>query len=377
MLKARRATENPPRPRKIDPSLGNPLHDYVRSFAEYTKVVGLAASTAGTRAKNLALFVQWAHERGIRSPVEVTRPILQRYQRHLYLWRKKDGQPLSLRTQYGILASVIVFFKWLTRHNHILSNPASDLELHRPRNSLPKLLLSIAQVENILNTTPVHQLRGVRDRAMLEVLYSSGIRKSELIHLQLNDLDLERGTLMVRQGKGRKDRLVPLGARACAWVNRYLLEVRPELLTLETSIVFLADWGGQMEGDRLFRLVRGYMLQAGIENGNCHAFRHACATHMLEGGADLRHIQIILGHSQLSTTEIYTHVAIDKLIAVHAATHPAKLHREPAPSSQNALQGANKTTDGLTPQQAEKAAHRAFLAELAAQDDESSDSEQI
>jgi integrase/recombinase XerD len=236
-------------------------------------------------------------------------------------------------------------------------------------------------VENILNTTPVHQLRGVRDRAMLEVLYSSGIRKSELIHLQLNDLDLERGTLMVRQGKGRKDRLVPLGARACAWVNRYLLEVRPELLTLETSIVFLADWGGQMEGDRLFRLVRGYMLQAGIENGNCHAFRHACATHMLEGGADLRHIQIILGHSQLSTTEIYTHVAIDKLIAVHAATHPARVTREPvreaAPSEQNALQGANKTTDALAPQQAEKAAHRAFLAELAAQDDESSDSEQI
>jgi integrase/recombinase XerD len=193
--------------------------------------------------------------------------------------------------------------------------------------------------------------------------------------LQLNDLDLERGTLMVRQGKGRKDRLVPLGARACAWVRRYLLEVRPELLSIETATVFLSDWGGVFEEDRLFRVVRGYMLQAGIENGNCHAFRHACATHMLEGGADLRHIQIILGHSQLSTTEIYTHVAIDKLIAVHAATHPARATRESAeklsPSAQNAPQAAITATDSLTPQQAEKEAHRAFLAELAAEDEDS------
>lgn len=341
MLKARRATENPPRPRKLDASSGNPLHDYVKSFAEHTKIVGLAASTAVTRAKNLTQFVQWAHERGIRSPAEVTRPVLQRYQRHLYLTRKKDGQPLSLARQYGVLSSVIVFFKWLTRQNHILSNPAADLEVHRPRTGLPKLLLSVAQVEATLNAAPVHTLRGIRDRAMLETLYSSGIRKGELIRLQLNDLDLERGTLMVRQGKGRKDRLVPLGARACAWVRRYLLEVRPELLGIETATVFLSDWGGQFEEDRLFRLVRGYMLQAGIENGNCHAFRHACATHMLEGGADLRHIQIILGHSQLSTTEIYTHVAIDKLIAVHAATHPARLER-----LAKTVEGTNKAQEG-------------------------------
>lgn len=382
MLKARRATESPPRPRKIDASLGNPLHDYVRSFAEHTTAVGLAATTAGTRAKNLTLFVQWAHERGLAHPSEVTRPVLQRYQRHLYLSRKKDGHPLSLASQYGRIGSVIVFFKWLTRQNHILSNPAADLETHRPRNGLPKLLLSVAQVEATLNATPVHTLRGVRDRAMLEVLYSSGIRKGELMRLQLNDLDLERGTLMVRQGKGRKDRLVPLGARACAWVNRYLLEVRPELLAGDANAlntVFLSDWGSQFEDDRLFRIVRDYMRDAGIAHGNCHAFRHACATHMLEGGADLRHIQIILGHSQLSTTEIYTHVAIDKLIAVHAATHPAKATRESAreaaPSPQNAPQAANKITDGLTPQQSEKDAHRAFLASLAAEDDASVDSE--
>jgi integrase/recombinase XerD len=188
MLKARRATENPPRPRKIDPSSANPLHSYVRAFRDYTASIGLAVSTADTRAKNLTLFVQWAHERGLQSPGEVTRPVLQRYQRHLYLSRKRNGEPLSLAHQYGQITSVIVWFKWLTRQNHILSNPAADLETHRPKNRLPKLLLSVYQVQNILNATPVHTLRGIRDRAMLEVLYSSGIRKGELIRLQLTDL---------------------------------------------------------------------------------------------------------------------------------------------------------------------------------------------
>jgi integrase/recombinase XerD len=365
MLKARRAAECPPRPRKVDPSAANPLHGYVRAFAEYATAIGLAASTADTRAKNLTLFVQWAHERGIQSLHEVTRPVLQRYQRHLYLSRKKNGQPLSLAHQYGQITSVIVWFKWLTRQNHILSNPAADLETHRPKNRLPKLLLSISQVHSILNATPTHTLRGIRDRAMLEVLYSSGIRKGELISLQLTDLDLERGALMVRQGKGRKDRLVPLGERACAWVRRYLLEVRPELIHNETATVFLSDWGAQWEGDRLFRVVREYMLIAGITGGNCHALRHACATHLLEGGADLRSIQLILGHSNMSTTEIYTHLAIDKLIAVHAAAHPAKAHRAPVERATTHDRGAAHGSDTPEPQNEEQM----FLDDLAAEND--------
>lgn len=376
MLKARRATENPPRPRKLDASAGNPLHNYVRAFAEHTTSVGLAPSTAFTRSKNITQFVQWVHERGIQSPVEVTRPVLQRYQRHLYLARKADGQPLSLAHQYGRIRSVIVFFKWLTRQNHILSNPAADLETHRPRSNLPKLLLSVAQVESILNATPVHTLRGVRDRAVLEVLYSSGIRKGELIALQLNDLDLERGTLMVRLGKGRKDRLVPLGERACAWVNRYLLEVRHELLSAATeasgaaATVFLSDWGGALEGDRLFRVVRETMLVAGIAGGNCHALRHACATHMLEAGADLRSIQLILGHSQMTTTQIYTHLAIGPLIAVHKATHPAKMHRASAPhdAAESATTHDQGTTQGNGTTEPNNAA-QTFLDAIAAEGD--------
>jgi integrase/recombinase XerD len=197
----------------------------------------------------------------------------------------------------------------------------------KPARQLPKHLMSITEVESVINGTPVHTLQGIRDRAMLETLYSSGIRRSELIALSLFHIDIERGTLMVRQGKGRKDRLVPLGARACAWLRRYLREVRPELIGLETASLFLTDYGEAFEKNRLSDLVKGYMLAAGIPHGNCHAFRHAMATHMLEAGADIRYIQVILGHSQLSTTEIYTHVAIAQLKAVHTLTHPACIER--------------------------------------------------
>ncbi len=148
-----------------------------------------------------------------------------------------------------------------------------------------------------------------------------------MVRLKLYEIDVERGTLMVRLGKGHKDRLVPLGERACAWVRRYCLEVRPELLAGDTDVMFLTDYGEPFEKGRLSELVANYLRGAGIAHGACHALRHACATHMLEGGADIRYIQAILGHSELSTTQIYTHVAIAKLQAVHALTHPARLER--------------------------------------------------
>ncbi len=394
-----RKRRRPNRARKTDPSAANPLHAWAASFCEWTVVRGLAASTAYTRERGLQGFIQWLDERGIRHPGEVTRPVLQRYQRHLYLHRKKDGQALTLGTQHSRLMSVVAFFKWLTREGHILSNPAADLDMARPRLQLPRLLLSVQDVQDVLNAIPTGEvtgntsgplrypsghlsdahsgtiLRGIRDRAMLEVLYSSGLRKGELMRLALGEIDTERGTVLVRQGKGRKDRLVPLGERAAAWVQRYLLEVRPQLLVMDTQTVFLSDWGEPWESDRLFRVVRGYLLAVGIAGGTCHAFRHACATHMLEGGADIRHIQRMLGHSQLNTTEIYTHVAIGQLKAVHALTHPAKMHRvtTDAPVQQTGREGADQRLDDPVPQPTPKAAQIAFLADLAAENDPEND----
>ncbi len=310
-----------------DPAVANPLQAWRRSFCDWTVTVGLSPATAKIRHTALGYFIAWADERGIRHPGEVTRPVLQRYQRHLYLTRKKNGEPLAYSTQATRLQPLMAFFKWLTREGHILSNPAADLDIVKAPRSLPKHLLTIEQVEHVINGTNPQTLAGIRDRAILETLYSSGIRRSELIRLKLHEVDVERGTLMVRQGKGRKDRLIPLGARACAWMRRYLREVRAELIGPDTSTLFLTDYGEPFEKNRLSDLVKGYMRAGGIAHGSCHAFRHAMATHMLEGGADIRFIQAMLGHSELSTTQIYTHVAIGKLQAVHALTHPARLER--------------------------------------------------
>lgn len=364
------------RPAKADPSAANPLHAWARRFCEWTVAAGLSPATAQVRQVNLQYFIVWADARGLVHPGEVTRPVLQRYQRHLYLARKANGEPLAWGTQQTRLNPLIAFFKWLTREGHILSNPAADLDVPKPARQLPKHLMSITETESVINAAPVHTLQGIRDRAMLEVLYSSGIRRSELIRLSLFHVDTLRGTLMVRQGKGRKDRLVPLGARACAWVSRYLREVRPALLGPDTATLFLTDYGEPFEKNRLSDLVKGYMLAAGIPHGNCHAFRHAMATHMLEAGADIRYIQVILGHSQLSTTEIYTHVAIAQLKAVHTLTHPARLERLATVSEgmDKAQEAAGSPRPASTPMDAQslldEALESGLEADLAAEDED-------
>ena len=318
----------PARPRPLDPTRGNLLHAYKREFLEASLASGLSPYTADIRARALDSFIRWVDERGLGRPQDVTRPILQRYQRHLFHYRKANGSPLAFSTQAGLLHAVRAFFKWLTVENHLLYNPAADLEVPRTPRQLPKVLLSIADVEQVLVQPDVETPMGLRNRAMLETLYSTGIRRLELARLKLYDVDTERGTLMVRQGKGRKDRLVPIGERACRWIDRYLAEVRPVLvLEPDHGTLFVTDYGEAFEKNRLGAMVKRYMRLAGFEHGACHVFRHAMATHMLEGGCDIRYIQAMLGHSELSTTEIYTQVSIGKLKEIHAATHPARLGR--------------------------------------------------
>ncbi len=312
-----------------DPAAANPLRAYQNAFLEWTRITGLSEQTARIRKAALDGFILWCDERGLQHPTDITRPILQRYQGYLYHYRKANGQPLSFNTQATRLLPIVAFFKWCARENHILHNPASDLVLPKPARQLPRHLMSVSEIESVLNQADITTPSGIRNRAMLETLYSSGIRRAELIHLSLYDVDTERGTLMVRQGKGRKDRLIPLGARACAWVSRYVQEVRPQFaLTQDQQHLFVTDYGEAFENNRLSDMVKLHMKYAGFQSGGCHAFRHAMATHMLENGADIRYIQAILGHSELSTTQIYTHVAIGKLKAVHALTHPARLQRD-------------------------------------------------
>ena len=323
-------------PEGADDSQG--LHAWMQRYLDWLRVQNYSERTVENRQLYLGYFIAWCAERGIARPVEVTRPILERYQRMLFHYRKRSGNPLSFRSQHSRLVPVRAYFKWLTRQNVLLANPASELDLPRLEKRLPKHVLSAAEAEQVVNQADVDEDLGVRDRAILETLYSTGIRRMEVIGLRLFDLDVERGTIMVRQGKGKKDRMIPIGDRAVAWIDKYVTDVRPGLvMEPDDGTLFLTNTGDPFTPNRLTQLVRNYVDAAEIgKRGACHLFRHTMATIMLENGADIRFIQEMLGHAELSTTQIYTQVSIKKLKEIHTATHPsARVTRESAVTAES------------------------------------------
>ncbi|MFP1764463.1 site-specific tyrosine recombinase XerC [Lonsdalea quercina] len=275
-------------------------------------------------------FILWASERGVHYARDVTRPVLERYQRHLYQYRKSNGEPLSTRTQRTALQPLQVWFRWLTKQHLILANPAADLELPKLEKRLPRTILSVDQVEEILSLCDLTTLQGGRDRALLELLWSTGIRRSEMAGLEIYSPDFARRILTIVQGKGKQDRVIPVGARALRWLRYWLDEVRPAVLTHpECKALFLAMDGVEgLTSSGISMAVVPYLRASGIEKGSCHLFRHAMATQMLENGADLRWIQAMLGHASVESTQIYTQVSIRALQTVHASTHPAEQDTE-------------------------------------------------
>jgi integrase/recombinase XerD len=319
-------TERPPIGDINDP---DSLYNAMRRFLQWQAEKNYSPKTIENREVYLRYFIQWCDDRGLGQPQEITKPIIERYQRYLFLYRKKDGEPLSTRSQHVRVVPIRAWFKWLARQNHILYNPASDIEMPRLERRLPKHILTVDESEAIFNQPDTTKPTGIRDRAILETLYSTGIRRMELINLKLFDIDNDRGTVMVRQGKGRKDRMIPIGERALKWIEKYQSDVRPELSTPnDEGVLFLTHLSDAFTPNRLTQMVRDYIDAADIgKRGSCHLFRHTMATLMLENGADVRFIQAMLGHVSLETTQIYTQVSIRKLKEIHTATHPAKLER--------------------------------------------------
>ncbi len=282
--------------RPSDPG-GLPLQAERDAFLDWTLAVGLAEQTAAIRRSALNEFLHWCSRHSVAAPRAITRDLLEQYQGHLFHRRKADGRPLALSTQVTRLNPVKAFCKWLARSHRVPFNAAADLVVPRVPRRLPGRVLTAGEAERVLHCPDIATPSGVRDRAILEVLYSTGMRRMELVNLSLADVALEHRTAFVRRGKGGRDRVVPLGGRAANWIRRYLDDVRGLLGSFgNEGALFLTDYG--------------------------EAFRHACATHMLENGADIRYIQVLLGHADLSTTQIYTRVSIEKLREVHARTHP-------------------------------------------------------
>lgn len=288
---------------------------------------GYARSTVETRRTHLERFAGWCEARGIVRPAELTPGVLELYRRALFEHRREDGRALAWSTQAGQLTAVRMLFRGLVRAGHLLYDPAAALEMPRTPKRLPRSVLSVREAEAVLAQPDLSTAQGLRDRAILEVLYSTGMRRMELVGLGLADLDAERGVALIREGKGARDRFVPVGERAVAWTGKYLGEARPWLARhADCGALFLNRLGRRMRPNRLSERLHRYLAAAGLgKSGSCHVWRHTAATLMHENGADIRDIQEMLGHEDLATTQVYTRVSIRRLKEVHTRTHPARL----------------------------------------------------
>ena len=298
-------------------------------------VLRCAPRTVEGYGRQLRGFLGWLSERGLELG-DVRREDMQAYQGALYARRKKDGRSYCSGTLANQLVVVQSFFRHLTRQGTLLADPASVLELPRREERLPCVILTPRQAVRILRAASGTTPRELRDRALLETLYATGIRASELARVRPSDVDTEDRVLRIVMGKGGKDRTVPLTPSAARAIEEYLLGGRPKLLSPEGKVVgrplggkkkvallFLSDQGGELQRAVLSRIVAKYTGRANVTKAvTCHTFRHSVATHLLRGGADIRHIQVLLGHERLSTTERYTRVEVSDLRKVVSRAHP-------------------------------------------------------
>jgi integrase/recombinase XerD len=294
----------------------------------------VSSSLLAQSGRSLAGLVSHLREKRIRELRAIEERHLASYAQRLRASTTPRGTPLSLASQAIYLQRVRSFFGFLERRGLLLQNPAAQLAL--PTSSpLPRVILTERQAARLMEAPRADTNGGRRDRAILETLYGTAIRRGECIRLDVEDLDLRQRTLLVRNGKGGKDRLIPVPGRAAVALDSYSGDVRPQLACdPRERALFLTTWRGRRLGQgALDHLVRRHGRAVGLPKLHLHALRHTCATHLLRGGADVRHVQAILGHRNLNTTALYTRVVIEDLREVLARSHPRERAWKGSPSS--------------------------------------------
>ncbi len=295
------------------------MFDYIALFMEYLTVeLGLSPNTKLAYERDLRLLQKALKLENQEELLTVSRKELLDYMTEL----KEQGRSAS--TIARKLASIKAFYRFLTSERYIKRDPAEVLEAANKGLQLPKVL-TLREVEELLDAPNLGTLEGYRDKTMLEVLYATGMRVSELISIPMGNVDLKMNYLIAR-GKGSKERVIPLGSIAVKYLTRYLDIVRPQLLkegSKDVQELFLSTWGKAMTRQRFFEIIEEYGKQAGIAKKiTPHMLRHSFATHMLNNGTDLRVVQELLGHADISTTQIYTHMDMERLREVYSKAHP-------------------------------------------------------
>jgi integrase/recombinase XerD len=301
-------------------------HDPTEHYLRYLRVLNLSETTVRGHAFHLRRFIRYLQG---RDPASVTRETINAYQVHLYEEINFKGRPNSAASQNNALKVVKSFYAFFHEKGYIPGDPAKDVSYAKVPTRLPRSILTKTEMRKLLHMPDTTTLLGYRDRTILEVLYSSGIRKEELNNLLLDDVDSTRGFLRVNEGKGKKDRVVPLGKIACRYLTSYIAAVRPALVKAPSRYLFLSMKGNRLSKNMLWQMIKTYAKKARItKTVSPHTFRHTCATLMLRNKANIRHIQEMLGHASLTSTQVYTSVSIVDLKEVHSKCHPREKDKE-------------------------------------------------
>ncbi len=309
-----------------DYALDQVTRHWIAMYAEHLRLLNRSKRTICAHISRLRRFCEFASSRGVLSCLAITRQLILSYREHLtdHLKRRKSGTGAAVRNQF--LAVVVCFFRFLAYREALTESPALGIRYAREPQMLPRAVPSPSDVARILDQPDIDTPGGLRDRAILEVLYCCGLRKEELISLTLAAVNDDEGRVSVWAGKGNKDRVVPIGKMAIHFVRQYTALVRPRLVRPNSpgQLLFLSMRGRRLSKNSLLCIVEKYANAAGMSalGVTPHTFRHAFATHMIQNGANLRHVQEMLGHAKISSTQTYVHLSVPDLRKVHRKTHP-------------------------------------------------------
>ena len=303
---------------------------FKEKYRKHLTVIRYAADTIKRYIYFLNRFFAWLEAQGVAEISAVTKDHVQDYQTQLYETVNSRGEPNSVFHQNNTLKAIKGLFRYLAEQNYLVSDPSRDVSYARTPKRLPRSILTGPEAKKVIHATNTKTATGYRDRAIIEVFYSTGIRRNELINLELSDVDYHEGLVRINSGKGKKDRVVPIGKIACRYIENYVKGVRPMLVKdPKDNHLFLTINGTKISENRVWQLIKVYSKKTKIKkNITTHTFRHTCATLMLKNKANIRHIQELLGHSSLEATQVYTRVTITDLKEVHSKCHPREKDKE-------------------------------------------------
>jgi integrase/recombinase XerD len=306
------------------------MQNLFEKYRQHLIILNYSPRTIHGRLLYLNRFLTHLAELNITRITAVTKEIISDYQTHLFEEINSRGEPNCVCTQNSVLGIVKSFFSFLAENDYIVADPAKKISYAKEPKKLPRSILTGPEAKKVLHAPDTKTVLGYRDRTILEILYSSGIRKEELLNVLITDVDYTEGIIRINGGKGKKDRVVPIGKIACRYIENYVKAIRP-LLTqdLHNNYLFISMRGNRLSKNMIWEIVKSYTRKARIKkNISPHTFRHTCATLMLRNKANIRHIQELLGHSSLDSTQVYSHVSITDLKEVHSKCHPREKDKE-------------------------------------------------